>query len=91
VTLILDIKTKGSPTHVNTETLTTGPMIPSRTNSPPVARVIDPVIETLNTGPMIPSGTNSPPVATTTDIGDADFRYPIWLTCFQRHLISLAF
>jgi uncharacterized protein YqgV (UPF0045/DUF77 family) len=49
------------------ETLTTGPMIPSRTNSPPVARVIDPVLETLTTGPMIPSGTNSPLVARVID------------------------
>jgi hypothetical protein len=30
-------------------------MIPSGSNSPPVARVIDPVIETLTTGPAIPS------------------------------------
>ena len=45
------------------ETLTTGPMIPSETNSQPVARVIDPVIETLTTGPMVPSGINSQPVA----------------------------
>jgi uncharacterized protein YqgV (UPF0045/DUF77 family) len=37
------------------------PMIPLGTNSPPVASVIDPVIETLTTGPMTPSGTNSPP------------------------------
>jgi hypothetical protein len=40
--------------HVRTkldiyETLTTGPIIPLGTNSPPVARVIDPVIETLTT------------------------------------------
>jgi hypothetical protein len=45
------------------KTLTTGPMIPSGSNSPPVARVIDPVIETLTTGPMIPSVSNSPLVA----------------------------
>jgi hypothetical protein len=38
-------------------------MIPSGTNSPPVARAIDPVIDSLTTGRMIPSGTNSPPVA----------------------------
>jgi hypothetical protein len=37
------------------ETLTTGWMIPSGTNSPPVARVINPVKETLTTGPMISS------------------------------------
>jgi uncharacterized protein YqgV (UPF0045/DUF77 family) len=49
------------------ETLTTGPIIPLGTNSPPVARAIDPVIETLTTGPMIPSGTNSPPVARVID------------------------
>jgi uncharacterized protein YqgV (UPF0045/DUF77 family) len=42
-------------------------MIPSGNNSPPVARVIDPVIETLTTGPMIPSGSNGPPVARVID------------------------
>jgi hypothetical protein len=45
------------------ETLTTGPRVPSGSNSSPVARVIDPVIETLITGPMIPSVSNSPLVA----------------------------
>ena len=53
--------------HVNTEKLTTGPMIPSGTNSSPVARVIDPVIKTLTTEPMIPSGNNNPPVARVID------------------------
>jgi hypothetical protein len=38
-------------------------MIPSESNSTPVARVIDHVIETLTTGPIIPSGTNSSSVA----------------------------
>ena len=49
------------------ETLTTGPAIPSGTNSPPVARVIDSVIETLTTGPIVPSGSNSSPVARVID------------------------
>jgi hypothetical protein len=49
------------------ETLTTGAMITSGTNSPPVGRDIDPVIETLTTGPILPSGTNSPPVARVID------------------------
>jgi hypothetical protein len=34
-------------------------MIPSGTNSPLVARVMDPVIKTLTTGPMIPAGAAS--------------------------------
>jgi hypothetical protein len=38
-------------------------MISSGSNSQPVARVIDPVIETLTTGPMVPSGINNQPVA----------------------------
>jgi hypothetical protein len=42
-------------------------MIPTGINSPPVVRVIDPVIETLTIGPMIPSGSNSPPVARVID------------------------
>jgi hypothetical protein len=42
-------------------------MIPTRNNSPPVARIIDPVIETLTIGPMIPSGSNGPPVARVID------------------------
>jgi hypothetical protein len=42
-------------------------MIPSGTNSPPVVRVFDPVIETLTTGPLMPSGTNNPPVVRVMD------------------------
>jgi hypothetical protein len=42
-------------------------MIPSGTNSPPVARNFDPVIETLTTGPIVPSGSNSSPVARVID------------------------
>jgi hypothetical protein len=42
-------------------------MIPSGTNSSPVARVIDPVMETLTTRQMIPSGINCPPVARAID------------------------
>jgi uncharacterized protein YqgV (UPF0045/DUF77 family) len=42
-------------------------MIPLGTNSSPVARVTDPVIETLTTGPMLPSGTNSPPIGRVID------------------------
>jgi hypothetical protein len=42
-------------------------MIPSGSNSPLVARVIDPVIEKLTTGPIIPSGSNIPPVARVID------------------------
>ena len=49
------------------ETLTTGPMITSGTNSPPVARIFDPVIETLTTGPIVPLGSNSSPVARVID------------------------
>ena len=80
-----------SGTYSTSETPTTGPMIPSGTNNPPVARVIDPVIETLTTGPMIPSRINSPPVARVIDpvivIKKLDvkfsahvaFMYPIYL------------
>jgi hypothetical protein len=53
VLLVEDTKEHHRPSRVMDpviKTLTTGPMIPSGSNSPPVARVIGPVIETLTTG-----------------------------------------